>query len=230
MFQRDATRTYNFLLWAGLFLFVGVYILGMQGCVATRGWVSEQITPLGERVSKVEAQQSQSDGRLTRAEMRAEEVLGTLGRLRLERQLVLDVKGGAHFAFDSATLTPEAKRLIDRFLSDLEMTDNMMLLVIGHTDNSGPEDYNYELGQKRAASVARYLISQKGIEPLQVTAVSYGASLPIADNATREGRLKNRRTEILVYNEAIRAAPARQRLDLQRTSQMHWAPSRYHAT
>jgi outer membrane protein OmpA-like peptidoglycan-associated protein len=202
-------------------------MLGLQGCVATRGWVSEQITPLGERVSQVEAQQSQTDGRLGKAEMRAEEILGSMGRLRLERQLVLDVQGGAHFAFDSATLTPEAKRLIDQFLRDLDMTDNMRLLVIGHTDNSGAEDYNYELGQKRAASVARYLISQKGVEPLQVTAVSYGASLPIADNATREGRLQNRRTEILVYNEAIRAAPARQRLDLQRTSKMNRDPSRH---
>jgi outer membrane protein OmpA-like peptidoglycan-associated protein len=176
---------------------------------------------MGGRLSQVEAHLSQPNGRLSMAEMKAEEALGALGRLRLEKQLVLGVKGGASFAFDSAALTSEAKHAIDRFVLHLNMTDNMLLLVIGHTDDSGPEDYNYELGQKRAATVARYLTSRKGIEPMQVRAVSYGENLPVADNTTLDGRLRNRRTEILVYKETIQTTPVRQQLDLQRTSQLH---------
>jgi peptidoglycan-associated lipoprotein len=217
-----------FSLSAALFLLAGLHVFGIQGCVATRGWVTEQLTPIDGRISQVEAQLGQADARLSKAEVTAQEALESLGRLRLERQLVLDVKGGAYFAFGSATLTPEAKRAIDQFLRKMEIGDDTRFLVIGHTDSSGPEDYNYELGQKRAASVARYLIGRKGIEPLQVTAVSYGESRPVADNATREGRLRNRCTEIRVYKEAIRTAPARQQLDLKRTGQMN--PARTFST
>jgi flagellar motor protein MotB len=64
--------------------------------------------------------------------------------------------------------------------------------------------------------VARYLISRKGMDPLRVTAVSYGANAPLADNTTREGRRKNRRIEILVYKESITSSPGQQRLDLER--------------
>jgi len=124
----------------------------------------------------------------------------------LERRFVLNLKEGANFPFNSDSLTPETRSQIDGFLSDLKETDDAIFLVAGHTDNAGSEAYNYELGQKRAASVARYLIAHKRLDPLRVTAVSYGKSAPIADNATREGRRKNRRIEILVYKEAITAS------------------------
>jgi OmpA-OmpF porin, OOP family len=88
---------------------------------------------------------------------------------------------------------------------------------VGHTDSRGSEDYNFELGQKRATIVARYLISRRGMDPLRVMAVSYGASTPLADNTTQEGRRKNRRIEILVYKESITSSPERQRLGLKRT-------------
>jgi outer membrane protein OmpA-like peptidoglycan-associated protein len=174
--------------------------LGLQGCVATRGWVIEQTTPLAGRVSNVET-------RLSQTEAKADRALDRLDHLRLERRFVLDLKHGANFAFNSAALTDEASRAIDGFLSDLRETEDTIFLVAGHTDSIGPEDYNYQLGQKRAASVAGYLIAHKGIDPLRVTTVSYGESVPLADNATLEGRHKNRRIEILVYKEAITSSP-----------------------
>lgn len=181
--------------------FPGMLLMfGLQGCVATRGWVGEQITPLEGRVSEVET-------RLSQTETKVDTALDRLDHLRLERQFVLDLKEGANFAFNSAALTGEARRAIDGFLSDLKETDDAIFLVAGHTDSTGPEDYNYELGQKRAASVARYLTTHKRIDPLRVNTVSYGESAPLADNATLEGRHKNRRIEILVYEEAITSSP-----------------------
>ena len=76
-------------------------------------------------------------------------------------------------------------------------------MVAGHTDSTGDEDYNYELGKERAEAVARYLITQKVVDPTRVAVVSYGEGSPIADNSTLEGRKKNRRVEILVYEESI---------------------------
>ena len=183
-----------------LYLCPGILLLlGVQGCLATRGWVTEQMAPLEGRVSNVET-------RLGQTEAKADQALDRLDHLRLERRFVLNLKEGANFPFNSDSLTPETRSQIDGFLSDLKETDDAIFLVAGHTDNAGSEAYNYELGQKRAASVARYLIAHKRLDPLRVTAVSYGKSAPIADNATREGRRKNRRIEILVYKEAITAS------------------------
>lgn len=224
--QRIGRETFLLIVPVMLFLLV-------QGCVATRGWVTEQIAPLAERTSEAEAQVSQMGNRLSGAEgligqmagrvsgiedrlghidARTEKALGSLANLRLERRLVLDLKEGTNFAFNSVALNEEARRQIDSFLSDLkgdlEEMGSGIFLVAGHTDNVGSEDYNYELGKRRAESVARYLVTHKKLDPLKVMTVSYGKSAPLADNATREGRSKNRRVEILVFNEAIATSAA----------------------
>ncbi len=184
-----------------LFLFCGLFfVLTLPGCLATRGWVTEQISPLAERVSAVET-------RLGQTEAKADAALDRLDHLRLEKRFVLDLKEGTNFARNSDVLTPDARRQLDGFLSDLKETDDAIFLVAGHTDSTGPEGHNYELGQRRATSVARYLITHKGIDPLRVTAVSYGESSPLADNTTSVGRRKNRRVEILVYKEGITSLP-----------------------
>ena len=194
-----------------------IFLVSIQGCVATRDWVTEQISPLAGRVSNTEGQLGQMGNRLSGTEVRlgqidskAEKALSSLGSLRLERRFVLDLREGANFAFNATSLTDQAKREIDGFFSDLkgdlEETDSAVYLVAGHTDSVGSEDYNYELGRKRAESVARYLITHKKMDPLRVIPVSYGKSAPLADNANREGRSKNRRVEILVYKEAIASA------------------------
>jgi flagellar motor protein MotB len=65
--------------------------------------------------------------------------------------------------------------------------------------------------------VSKYLVTRKGLDPLRVTLVSYGASVPLGDNGTSEGRRQNRRIEILVYKEDITSSPGGQRLALQRS-------------
>jgi len=206
-------------------------LLMLQGCLATRDWVGEQFSPRDKRVADAEGRLDQvtgrvsgaenrissAEGRLTNAEGRigqvdakAEKALSSLANLRLERRLVLDLREGANFGFNSAALPEQAKKEIDGFLSDLkgDLTgaDSAMFLVAGHTDSSGPDDYNYELGKKRAESVAKYLILQKKVDPMRVVPVSYGKSAPLVDNNNKEGRGKNRRVEILVYREGITTA------------------------
>jgi outer membrane protein OmpA-like peptidoglycan-associated protein len=109
-------------------------------------------------------------------------------------------------------LPPQAREEIDGFLSDLKGDlaggENAVFLVTGHTDNAGSEDYNYELGRRRADTVSRYLVTQKKMDPLRVVTVSYGENAPVAENNTRDGRAKNRRVEILVYREAINSNTA----------------------
>lgn len=229
MLQKNKGSTTGVLSTALLLL---ISFPAFQGCVATRNWVSEQLSPLGQRVSDTDARLGQTtgrvekvegqvssveakvntlDGRVNQVDAKAEKALSTFANLRLQRKLVLSMKEGAQFGFNSAAFTEQTQKEIDGFLSDLKSdvkeNDSVVFLVAGHTDSSGPEEYNYDLGSKRAASVARYLIAKKGIDPTRVVTVSYGESVPVEDNKTRQGREKNRRVEILVYKEGITSAP-----------------------
>lgn len=185
-----------------------VFLCSLPGCLATRGWVHEQMIPLDTRLSSAEGRLTQTEDRLGQVENKADRALMSLDHLRLEKKFVLSLKDGATFSADSDALTEEARQQIDGFLSDLEQTEEMIFLVAGHTDSRGSEQHNYELGQRRAASVARYLIARKKIDPLRVTTMSYGDSTPIAQNATESGRKKNRRIEILVYRDSITVSSA----------------------
>jgi peptidoglycan-associated lipoprotein len=216
--------------------FVGAGIIGSllltQGCLATRDWVKEQvqdpldsrvtqsegrlgqaesqITSLGGRMSGVEGKLGQFEGRLGQVDAKAEKALNTIANLRLERKIVIDMKDGANFAFNSANLPAQAQREIDGFMSDLKgdvTGDGALFVVAGHTDNAGADNYNYELGKRRADAVSRYLILQKKLDPIRVMPVSYGESVPASDNSTAQGRAKNRRVEILVYREGITSTP-----------------------
>ena len=205
----------------------------MQGCLATRDWVKEQVDPvsgrvsqseqrldkaegqigsLGGRMSGAEGQLGQMDGRIGQVDAKTEKALNALANLRLERRFVIDMKEGANFAFNSANLPAQARKEIDGFMSDLKGDaagmDGAIFLIAGHTDNVGPEDYNYELGKKRADSVSRYLITQKKMDPLRVVTVSYGKSAPLEEGNSIQARAKNRRVEILVYRDGITSTAA----------------------
>jgi outer membrane protein OmpA-like peptidoglycan-associated protein len=179
-------------------IFAGAGLLfTVNGCIATRSWVQDQLNPIKGQVSDTNA--------------KADSALAGLQNLQLERRLVLDSNHGPTFAFGSAALTENAKREINGFLQDLEgsngsASSGRLFVVAGHTDSVGAESYNYELGQRRADGVAGYLVGKEGIDPTQVRVVSYGASKPVADNSTSSGRRTNRRVEILVYQEKIALA------------------------
>jgi outer membrane protein OmpA-like peptidoglycan-associated protein len=175
----------------GVRAFAGAGLLfTVSGCLATRSWVGDQLRPITGQQEKLEAQ---------------------VNNLHLERKLVLDSSTGPTFATGSAALSPNAKREIDAFIGDMEgptgsaapADSGRVFVVAGYTDSVGHEAYNYQLGEKRATSVAGYLVGTKGVDPTQVRVVSYGASKPIDDNSSPSGRRKNRRVEILVYQEKI---------------------------
>ena len=113
-------------------------------------------------------------------------------RIRLKDRLM--------FASGSAELKPGALPVLDK-IADLLDGAGKEVEVGGHTDNVPihTERYptNWELSAARAASVARYL-QARGIAPERLRAVGYGPYRPIADNATPEGRARNRRVEIFM--------------------------------
>jgi outer membrane protein OmpA-like peptidoglycan-associated protein len=108
------------------------------------------------------------------------------------------------FDFDSAALRTDAQRDLQDLARSLQNYPNVDALVVGHTDSTGPEDYNQRLSERRAESVAVYL-SQRGVTTGRMRISGMGERQPIASNATAEGRQQNRRVEVALYaNETYR--------------------------
>ncbi|MEX3693351.1 OmpA family protein [Paraburkholderia sp. BR14263] len=113
---------------------------------------------------------------------------------------VISLAGDANFDFDKATLTDEARRRLDRLVSEAKGIEFRSVAVSGHTDSIGTDQYNLALSQRRAESVAQYL-KTSGLHARQITAQGYGKSNPIASNSTESGRAANRRVDIELNQE-----------------------------
>lgn len=109
------------------------------------------------------------------------------------KKLVLE---GVNFDFDKSAIRQEDLDNIDKDVASLESWGNVNIEVAGHTDSRGSDEYNMKLSQRRVDAVRHYLVS-KGIAADRLFAKGYGESQPVADNATDEGRFKNRRVELV---------------------------------
>jgi outer membrane protein OmpA-like peptidoglycan-associated protein len=109
------------------------------------------------------------------------------------KKLVLE---GVNFDFDKSAIRQEDLDSIDKDVASLDSWGNVNIEVAGHTDSRGSDEYNMKLSQRRADAVRNYLAS-KGIAADRLFTKGYGESQPVADNATDEGRFKNRRVELV---------------------------------
>ncbi len=111
------------------------------------------------------------------------------GSVRLDARVLFD--------FDSALLTDSGKIELDLLINDINaMSVVDQIMVIGHTDSVGSKSYNQMLSERRAGSVRDYMAAK--LAEMDITAEGRGEEEPIADNATAEGRAKNRRVEVIV--------------------------------
>jgi len=103
---------------------------------------------------------------------------------------------GVTFGSGNATLTPNAKKVLDGVAEQLLANSKVKIEIQGHTDNQGKPAANQDLSQRRAKAVVGYLAT-KGVSTTRMRAVGYGQDVPIADNKTAEGRELNRRIEMV---------------------------------
>ncbi len=123
----------------------------------------------------------------------------------LEGATVERVGEGIKVTFDSgilydvnrASLRPEAQENLRELARILQKYPDTNILIEGHTDSDGSEEYNLELSRRRAQSVANFL-AELGVDATRFTLMGYGESQPIADNVTPEGKQKNRRVELAI--------------------------------
>ncbi len=104
------------------------------------------------------------------------------------------------FPFDSTNVAPEYNAEIADFAQYMKQNPEQTAIINGHTDSTGSSTYNQNLSERRATAVKEKII-EEGVEPERLEAKGYGATKPIADNATKEGREKNRGVQAEEYTE-----------------------------
>ncbi len=176
----------------------GAMLLGMTGLggCATKGFVREQTALVGQRVDVVSGHVTQVEGTAKDALDRAT----AAGKLAEGKFLFSEVLSddSMKFPVDEAALSPEAQARLDAFVEKLKTENrNVYVEVQGHTDATGPKDYNYRLGEQRAEAVRRYL-NQHGVALNRIGTISYGPDAPAAPNDNRDGRQQNRRVVLIV--------------------------------
>jgi outer membrane protein OmpA-like peptidoglycan-associated protein len=134
----------------------------------------------------------QQDAKL-RAQLRGTGVSVT----KVGNQITLNMPGNVTFATNSSDISADFYDVLNSVALVLNEFDQTYVDVIGHTDSTGSLEYNQQLSERRASSVARYLKSQKVVSERILTR-GMGPNSPIASNDTTEGRSLNRRVEIIL--------------------------------
>ena len=118
-----------------------------------------------------------------------------------DNQLKLQVPSDISFDTGRADLQPSLRSVLDQFAQGLSNDPGLHVRVIGHTDSTGSDAINDKLSVDRAASVRNYL-EDRGVSGQRIEIAGRGSHEPVADNATAEGRARNRRVEIFLREAA----------------------------
>jgi len=126
---------------------------------------------------------------ISAGQARVERLANDVVRITMTNQTAFDT--------DSTEIKPGFHSTMDKLADVIVRYGKTTLTIAGHTDNVGATQYNQKLSERRALAVARYLES-KHVNPLRLSTVGKGESVPIESNATESGRRANRRVEIYV--------------------------------
>lgn len=120
-----------------------------------------------------------------------------------DRGIVAEI-AGVQFATGAVTLNPGAREALARFAGIVGVYPSLSFKVEGHTDTTGSDETNRKLSLARAMTVRDYLIGQ-GVDAASIKVEGLGPLRPVADNATSEGRARNRRVEIILTGDLVTA-------------------------
>ncbi|OGW41537.1 MAG: hypothetical protein A2Y97_04855 [Nitrospirae bacterium RBG_13_39_12] len=101
-----------------------------------------------------------------------------------------------NFDFDMSVIREEDKAKLKEVIDYAKNNPKIKIVIEGHTDYTGTEDYNQMLSDRRAMAVKEYLVKEGGISKARISSVGYSELEPIASNGTQEGRAKNRRAKV----------------------------------
>ena len=171
---------------------------------ASQATTNQRIESVSSQVEDLQQKQQQTDIKLEQLSQSAQEALkraqeaGVLakGKVVFEQSFAED---RIKFKLDSYELDAAAKAALDEFGTRVKaLPDQYFIEIQGHTDDTGGERHNEELGQDRADAVRRYLSREHKLPLARMSTISYGDTLPLESNKTRDGRSANRRVVLVV--------------------------------
>ena len=171
---------------------------------ASQATTNQRIESVSSQVEDLQQKQQATDVKIEELSQSAQEALkraqeaGVLakGKVVFEQSFSED---RIKFKLDSYDLDDAAKAALDEFAGRVTgLTDQYFIEIQGHTDDTGGERYNEELGQDRADAVRRYLSRQHKLPLARMSTISYGDTLPLESNKTKAGRSANRRVVLVV--------------------------------
>jgi outer membrane protein OmpA-like peptidoglycan-associated protein len=137
----------------------------------------------------------------------AEELENDLEGAKIERigeGIKITFESGILFDVDKAELRPAAKENLVKMAGILNKYEDTNILIEGHTDSDGSEEYNLALSERRSHAVTAFL-AMNNVSSARITEIGYGETQPIADNSTAEGKQANRRVEVAIMaNEELK--------------------------
>ncbi|MBM0104282.1 OmpA family protein [Steroidobacter sp. S1-65] len=172
---------------------------------AERQAVLAQARDAEARRNAAAAQSAQQQAQM--AQQRAttlEQELSELRAKKTDRGMVLTL-GDVLFDTGLATLKPGAYLTIDRLADVLKEAPDRKVMIEGHTDSVGTDEYNQGLSERRAAAVQTALL-ERGVRSEQITALGKGESVPVASNDNAAGRQQNRRVEMIFTDNQSQVA------------------------
>ena len=171
---------------------------------ASQATTNQRIESVSSQVEDLQQKQQQTDVKLEQLSQSAQEALkraqeaGVLakGKVVFEQSFSED---RIKFKLDKYELDDAAKAALDEFAGRVKgLTDQYFIEIQGHTDDTGSERHNEDLGQDRADSVRRYLSREHKLPLARMSTISYGDTLPLESNKTKAGRSANRRVVLVV--------------------------------
>ena len=175
-----------------------------QKIAEAQAQTNQKIESVSGQVEDLQQKQQQTDVRLEQLSQSAQEALrraqeaGVLakGKVVFEQTFSED---RIKFKLDSHELSKDATTALDEFAGRVKGLQAQYFVEIqGHTDDTGGEAHNEELGQRRAEAVRRYLSREHKLPLNRMSTISYGDTLPVESNKTRTGREANRRVVLVV--------------------------------
>ena len=171
---------------------------------ASQATTNQRIESVSSQVEDLQQKQQATDVKIEQLSQSAQEALkraqeaGVLakGKVVFEQSFSED---RIKFKLDKYDLDDAAKAALDEFAGRVKgLTDQYFIEIQGHTDDTGSERHNEDLGQDRADSVRRYLSREHKLPLARMSTISYGDTLPLESNKTRDGRSANRRVVLVV--------------------------------
>jgi peptidoglycan-associated lipoprotein len=175
-----------------------VALLMISGCAKKAVRTDGDVSQAGQDAAALEAEKARRAAEIEAARLAAErdaKRLAEEARLREARNQFMNEH--IYFEFDSAALTPTAVSVLKEKGAWLDKERAVNVLIEGHCDERGTNEYNLALGERRAQSAKAFLVDM-GISPSRLSTVSYGEERPLDPGQNEAAWAKNRRAQFVV--------------------------------